>query len=526
MLIERKPEYHEKRNHETKTGDNREPLVKEQEIIKNTNSQNNEMKLREKKNTKITQPLLPYFRKEVMKMRKDPQFSGKDQKVEAVAAVLNDSAHCSNFGKFVGFEAKSRNITDENRIASLVIRKLQNYAYKPEPVWRAHAQMQIMEIAKEALAFSQQLPEQQGELNAEMIEDEVRKKVIDGKQHFTNAVFKQFRLSGLENSAESLTAVAFEELCHQLKWPMETLVNNEFVRQCIQDFAIDARTVFFRKERATVEENNQKSKDRKEIEAMALENRKEKTFRELIVKCETWRYRSNLVGTVADRVAARHLLPKETRKVLVEELNERWKEGTFEGVLPPHIEEVILKLVEDAEKEFECKFLNKKTESKEVEDNKRTGNEGTETTTPINTPVCKQRVLQSEKKIRISRSVDAIRRCNTYTGRGENSKTIEMKSANEDTSNTEHFNHEKNEVERLIENDNSITVTVEQTIEANSSKIIESEQREDTIVMTREEDREGGAELRTQEGSPISCSILAPTPLRRSKKLETPPHNR
>ena len=98
-----------------------------------------------------------------------------------------------------------------------------------------------------------------------------------------------------------------------------------------------------------------------------------------------------------------------------------------------------------------------------------------------------------------------------------------MKSANEDTSNTKHFNYEKNEVERLMENDNSITVTVEQTIEANSSKIIESEQREDTIVMTREEDREGGAELRTQEGSPISHSMLAPTPLRRSKKLETPP---
>ena len=97
LLIERKPEYHEKRNHETKTGDNREHLVKEQELIKNTNSQNNEMKLREKKNTKITQPLLPYFRKEVMKMRKDPQFNGKDQKVEAVAAVLNDSAHCSIF---------------------------------------------------------------------------------------------------------------------------------------------------------------------------------------------------------------------------------------------------------------------------------------------------------------------------------------------------------------------------------------------------------------------------------------------
>jgi len=159
-------------------------------------------------------------------------------------------------------------------MAILVIRKLKKYANQPEQVWRVQAQMQITEIAKEALAFSQQLPELKREFNTETIEEKVRQKVIDVKQLFTNAVFRQFRLSGLENSAESLVAIAFEELCHQLKWPMETLFNNEFVRQCIQNFAGEARMVFFRKERVTVEENNQKSKEQKQEEIPALEKDK------------------------------------------------------------------------------------------------------------------------------------------------------------------------------------------------------------------------------------------------------------
>ena len=96
-----------------------------------------------------------------------------------------------------------------------------------------------------------------------------------------------------------------------------------------------------------------------------------------------------------------------------------------------------------------------------------------------------------------------------------------MKSADADTSNTEHINHEeKNGVDRLIdvtmqadeemsfpeisrnaktiiENDNSIIVAVEQIIETGSSTIMKVEQREDTDVAMREENTEGGADLRT-----------------------------
>jgi len=370
-------------------------------------------KVVKKGNNDMTQYQIPGFRKEVQKMRKEPQYSGINQKMKAVAAVLKDRAHCSNFGKHVAYEAKDRGFADQQQLEALAIRVLQKYVYRSATVWRSHAQHTITEIAKEALTFSQRLPERK-ELKDDEIEREVKKKVLNNKSTFMETVFKQFRVIGLENSVESITAVTFEELCHQLRWPMESLVNNEYVRKCIQEFATDARTEFFKKERMMIEEQRKTRKSKRDID-----EGKEKAFAELTEKCEKLKYRSNLIDTVVDRVAARHLLPTEARKILVEELNERWKEGKFGGVLSLQIEAMIAKLVKDAEKEFERKFLNKKSENKdekEAEDHKRPGNDDTKTTTPVITPICKERVLQSEKKVRISRSVDVIRRRNTFTG--------------------------------------------------------------------------------------------------------------
>jgi len=163
----------------------------------------------------------------------------------------------------------------------------------------------------------------------------VRKKIIDNKSLFMTAVYKQCLLSDLENSAESITSIEMEELCHQLRLPLESLVNNDFVRQSIQEFAIDARTEFFQKERKRIDANNARKEATKETNA-----KKEIAYTELSKKCQGLKYRSNMIDTVTDCVAARLLLPKEAGKVLVKELNTRWEDSPFRGVLQPQMQTV------------------------------------------------------------------------------------------------------------------------------------------------------------------------------------------
>jgi len=311
-----------------------------------------------KKETDISQYQIQGFRKEVMKMCNESQSNKPNRKIEAVTEVLKERAHCSNLERYIAYEAKDRGLADQSQVEALAIRILQKYASRPAPVWRECAQDKITEIAKEAINFSQKLTKKK-EISMEEINAAVKNKIIVNKDPFMMAVHKQFVMSDLENSAETITSIAMEELCHQLRLPLESIVNNDFVRKTIQEFANKARTEFFQKERKRVEINNAKKE--------AVKERIETAHTELLKKCQGLKYRSNLIDTVIDRVAARHLLPDEAGKVLVEELNTRWEGRPFGGVISPQMETLLKQLTAEAETEFSKKFLNKRPKENEQE---------------------------------------------------------------------------------------------------------------------------------------------------------------
>jgi len=317
----------------------------------------------------------------------------------------------------------------------------------------------------------------------------------------------------------------------------------EGVTKYIQEFANEARIEFFNRKRRELQIQN-----RGKIPKIVESKERELAHNELMQKCDSLKYYCNLIDTVVDRVGSRHLLPTEARKVLVEELNKRWEGNLFGGVLPTQIDTLIQQITDGAEKEFGKKFLNKKSDEikKMVNENVK------ETVTPAKSPI-RGDSFESAKKIRVSRSVDAIRKRHSAAGGSESRNITAIISTNETISNVEKEDctkdnsnqkattsndnstrrGEENEmkiaksIKSIMETDNSIILAIESKTKPDSSIEREKEQEnmgtsekvDDSVILTETEQEAVGIILRKEEDEIMSAPnphetspILIPKP--------------
>ena len=102
---------------------------------------------------------------------------------------------------------------------------------------------------------------------------------------------------------------------------------------------------------------------------------------------------------------------------------------------------LLVQLTAEMEREFEKRFLSKTPQTDCQMEGKNM-----KMITPMTAPSCKERFLQSEKKIRISRLVHAIRRLNALTG-GVEKKAMNKSTSTVDNTSTIDSSNQKKDLE-------------------------------------------------------------------------------